>query len=337
MGPERPFVSIVVTTKDAARHLGDLLGDLERLAWPRDRLEFLLVDALSTDGTWEAAKAFAAKAPFRVEVAQKPGFIGAGRNEGFRRARGTFVAVTDADMRVPPDWIEQLVAGMEDGIAVVGGPNETATRDLGSRAQAAIPTHGPSVGAVPLWGSNRWHADYTTGDDVYGAVTRNSLFRKEAFDAVGGFDESLKVTEDPELMHRLLAAGWRIRYRRAAGVRHVHRDSLRAYYRQQRNYAFWQARVNRKHPAMRSPKQLLPSAALVVFLLSFAGLALPPWGPFVPAVLAAFAPLAALLYGVRCAVVKRDAALVVAVPVYFLAWQLAWACGYPAGAMGPGR
>lgn len=332
-----PFVSVVVTTKNAAKHLPDLLADFDRLDWPRDHLEILIVDANSTDGTWELLVAHRERSVFPLGLARKPGFIGAGRNEGFRRARGTFIAVTDADMRVPPQWIRELVAGMEDGIGVVGGPNETANDDLGSRAQAAIPTHGPSVGAVPILGRNRWRQDYTTDRDVYGAVTRNSLFRKAAFDAVGGFDETLRVTEDPELMHRILQAGWRIRYRRAAAVRHVHRDSLRAFFRQQRNYAYWQAHVNRKHPELGGVKQRAPAAALTVFLL---WLALSPWRVeflYGAALAAVLALLVTMSYAVRAAVQKRDASLLVAVPVYFVTWQLAWAIAFPMGALAARR
>lgn len=330
-GPAEPFISVVVTTKDAARHLGDLLGDLERLDWPHDRLELVLIDAHSTDGTWETIQAFARGAPFRVVARQRPGYIGAGRNEGFRAAQGDFVAVTDADMRVPPDWVRQLWAGMGEGVGVVGGPNETHATNVTSRCIAAIPTHGPSVGAVPVWGRNRWRQDYETERDVYGAVTRNSLFRKAAFEAAGGFDESLRVTEDPELNHRILRAGYRIRYRRAAAVRHVHRDSLASYFRQQRLYAYWQAHVNRKHPALGSAKHVAPALAAAVFLLSLSLALLGPRLALVPLALVALALIVTVLYAARAALERRDPLLLLALPPFFLAWQLAWAVGYPSG------
>lgn len=327
-----PFVSVVVTTKDAAVHLPHLLGDFDGLDWPRDRLEIVLVDAHSTDGTWQIIQDFAARSSFPVIAQPRAGFIGAGRNRGFELARGVFVAVTDADMRVPPDWLRRLIAGMDEGVGVVGGPNETHARDLTSRTIAAIPTHGPSVGAVPLIGRNRWQTDYETDADVYGAVTRNSLFRKEAFDAAGGFDESLRVTEDPELNYRILRAGFRIRYRRAAAVEHVHRDSLAAYFRQQRLYAYWQAHVSRKHPGLAAAKQKAPAIAALVFLLTVPLFVVDPRLALVPAALVASGVAIALLYGVRVAAVKRDPLLALSIPIFFLAWQLAWVFGYPAGA-----
>lgn len=328
-----PFISVVVTTKNAARHLPDLLADFGALDWPRDRLEFVLVDAHSTDGTWEGILEFAKRPPAPVVARQWPGFIGAGRNEGFRLARADFVAVTDADMRVPATWLRELWTGMGDGVGVVGGPNEAYGTDATSRAIAAIPTHGPSVGAVPVGGVNRWKEDYETSTDVYGAVTRNSLFRKAAFDAAGGFDESLRVTEDPELNFRILRAGYRIRYRRAAGVRHVHRDTLRSFTRQQGSYAYWQAHVNRKHPGLASLKHWAPAAAGLLFVLVLALAFVETRFALVALALVAVAVLAALGYGGRAALVRGEPDLVLVVPLYFLAWQLAWAVAYPAGVL----
>src|SRR5581483_10830145 len=163
-----------------------------------------------------------------------------------------------------------------EGVAVVGGPNEAAGGGWFSRGVATLPTHGPSRGAVFLFAPNKYHKDFETTTDVYASVTRNSLFRKEAVEQVGGFDEALVVTEDPELNRRLLDAGWRLRYRAQAEVRHVHRDRWGSFFSQQRKYAFWQAHVNRKHPKMFQPKHWLPTAALLAFLWAvWLGVAIP--------------------------------------------------------------
>lgn len=333
MPSAHPLVSIVVTVKDAADALPDLLSDFSRLTWPPARLELVLVDGGSRDRTVGLANEWARTAPFHMRVLEKTGGISVGRNEGFRNARGEFVAVTDADMRVPPDWIDQLMAGMsEDTIGVVGGPNETARNDLISRCVATIPTHGPSLGSVFLFSPNPYPRDFTTDRDVYAAVTRNSLFRKRAFEEAGGFDERLVVTEDPELNYRILQAGFRLRYRRAARVEHVHRDTLGSFYRQQRGYAYWQAHVNRKHRALWSVKHPAPAlGALLVLLL--AGLSpVSPYALVGAVTLAIGALLFTFLYTLRAVLVKRDAALLLVLPIYFLAWQWAWITGYPAGA-----
>ena len=330
--PEVPGVSLVVTVKDMADEIEGLLADVAGLDWPDECLQLVLVDAFSSDGTWPQIQEFAAEASFDVAAVQKEGRIGAGRNEGFRLAAHDLVAVTDADMRVPRRWLHELVAGMDEpDIGVVGGPNDSATDDLVSRTIACIPVHGPSLGIVPILRGNKYTRDYTTDSDVYACVTRNSLFRREAFDAAGGFDEGLIATEDPELNRRILDEGYRLRYRRAAGVRHVQRETLGAFHRQQRNYAVGQVHANRRHPGMRSVKQVAPSLGCAAFLVTLLFGLVDVRLLLVPAALAAAAVLFVVYYAVRCAIVKRDPALLVTVPLFVLAWQFAWVVGYPKG------
>lgn len=330
-------MSIVVTVKDSAETLPGLLEDFLDLDWPAEKLETVLVDAFSTDGTWQQVQAFADRAPFDVVAVQKAGWIAVGRNEGFRHATGQFVAVTDADMRVPADWLRQLVAGMDDGIGVVGGPNDSARDDLVARTVGTIPVHGPSLDAVPVFGRRKYREDFTTDTDVYACVTRNSLFRRAAFEEVGGFDESLKVTEDPELNHRILQGGWRLRYRRAAGVRHVHRETLGAFFKQQRDYAFWQGRVNRTHAELASLKMVLPALGAFLFVLFLTLTLVDARALLVAAALAGGAVLVTLAYAFQAVVARRDPALLLTLPVFFVAWQFAWVVAYLPGLWSRGR
>jgi glycosyltransferase involved in cell wall biosynthesis len=73
-----PLVSVVVTVRNDKKNLANLLEDILGLDWPHDRLELVVVDAYSTDGTWELLQEFTRKAPFPVTTAQKEGTIAAG-------------------------------------------------------------------------------------------------------------------------------------------------------------------------------------------------------------------------------------------------------------------
>jgi cellulose synthase/poly-beta-1,6-N-acetylglucosamine synthase-like glycosyltransferase len=330
---QEPFVSVVVTVLNAERHIAALLDSLLALDYPKDRYEVVIVDALSKDRTQAIVREAAERAGGKPEVRllEKPGSIGAGRNEGVRHARGEFVAVTDADMTVSRAWLRELLAGfaMGERIAAVGGPNNSATRDLASRSVACIPVHGPTLDEVPLAGRNRYRAPFVSDRDWYTNVTRNSMYRRDALVAVGSFAEELISTEDPELNERLHQAGWRTAYNPRAVVLHHHRSSLGAFYRQQKHYAYGHADTTFKKPYMRKPKQFAPLAALVGLVLS--ALLAPLWPPARPALGAAL--LVALLflasYGVRAAVAHRDARLVVTAPLFLAAWLWAWAVHYP--------
>lgn len=326
-----PPTSIVLTVRNGVDAIGGTLSDFARLIWPHDHLQVVIVDAFSTDGTWELLQGWQAKMDFEVVLDQRAGGISAGRNRGFELATGEFVAVTDADMRVPPDWLERLMSGMAEGVGVVGGPNDGAGTDWLSRATNAIPMHGPSLGEVPVFGRSRYQRDFETTTDHFAAVTRNCLFRRAAFDAAGGFNESLMTAEDGELNLRILQAGYAIHYRREAGVVHQHRDSLAGFWRQQRNYARGQAQANRLHPEMRKPIHSMPATALLGLVVAAA---LASWWPPVAWLLAVGVVAAAVFtlgYAAKAARRHDDPRLLLGVPVLFVVWQLAWAIGYPEG------
>ncbi|HVL86629.1 MAG TPA: glycosyltransferase [Candidatus Thermoplasmatota archaeon] len=333
-----PFVSVVTSVRNEERTISKLLDSLLAQDYPKDRYEILVVDAVSTDRTAEIVKEYEARSsnpPVRLLVRPGPDVAG-GRNRGVREAKGEFVYITDGDMVVGANVLRDMVAVFtkDPTIGGVGGPNESESQDLVSRTIACFPVHGPSRGIVPLLGAHPYDAPFVSSTNIYASVCRNAMFRKSAMEAVGLFDESLIATEDPEFNARLLDAGYRIAYVPEAAVRHHHRTSLTSFLYQQGRYAYWQAVVNRKHPRMRSPRQWLPALALhgaIVFAI--AAVAAPALRfPFFAAVVLAL--LGPLVYGLKCAVAKRDPALAASAPVFFLAWMLGWAVEYPLGALG---
>lgn len=332
-----PFVSIVITTLNAEATIGPCLASLLTLEYPRDRYEVLVVDALSRDRTRDLVREAAARARAQggpeVRLLEKPGTIGVGRNEGVRHARGEFVAVTDGDMLVGRGWLRELLRGFGLGerIGAVGGPNNSASRDVASLSVACIPVHGPTLDEVRFLRRNRYREAFVSSEDWYTNVTRNSMYRRDALVAVGGFAEELISTEDPELNHRLHLAGWRTAYVPEAVVHHVHRNSLRAFYRQMKHYAYGHANTTLHRPYMRRPKQFLPLVGLLALAaLAAAGLVAPAARALLLAALGLAAALL-LAYGVQCAAVHRDVRLVASVPLFALAWLWAWALQYPRG------
>ena len=77
----------------------------------------------------------------------------------------------------------------------------------------------------------------------------NVAYRKEAFDAVGGFDEDFTMAsgEDNDLAYRLAEHG-ELRFVREAVVAHYHPAQLWPYLKTQMWHGFWRVKLYRKHP-----------------------------------------------------------------------------------------
>jgi mycofactocin system glycosyltransferase len=111
------------------------------------------------------------------------------------------------------------------------------------------------------------------------------LVRRSALGS--GFDERMQVAEDVDLVWRLHADGWRVRYEPAAAVRHDHRTALRPWLRRKAYYGTGAAPLAARHGSDVAPLVLTPwTAALMVALLAQRRWSLPVAGLVLVAVTA---------------------------------------------------
>jgi glycosyltransferase involved in cell wall biosynthesis len=118
-------VSIIVTVYNEAQTVERLLDSLAAQTQPPD--EVVICDGGSIDGTVGRIETWAAIHAVRtpcVRVLVEPGAnISRGRNRAIMAANGPLIAVTDAGVRLAPDWLEQLIApwGLDGGLLAVAG------------------------------------------------------------------------------------------------------------------------------------------------------------------------------------------------------------------------
>jgi glycosyltransferase involved in cell wall biosynthesis len=207
-----PMVSVVVPAFNRASFLPRCLAALFAQTYPRDRMEIVLVDDGSTDGTAQTARALAGEwgaGGGRMHVVEKPnGGPASARNAGLRVATGEIVAFTDADCVAAADWLEQVVGTLvaDVGAAGVGGPiTNVLPRGWVARFldTTAFYRHRVRRGAV----------DYL--------LTANVAFRREALAVVDGFSETEGAWgEDADLSFRLRQTGYRLLLASAGCVTH---------------------------------------------------------------------------------------------------------------------
>lgn len=202
---ERPFVSIVVPCRNETEYIRPLLDSILANTYPRDRLEVLIVDGMSDDGTRAVIAEYVARHPV-IRLLDNPKRITpCALNLGISRARGTIIVRMDAHASYPPNYVADLVDWLErTGADNVGGAwvtlpgGDTAT----ARAIAAALSHPFGIG----------NARYRLGTTELREVDTVPFgcFRRDVFDRVGLFDEELVRNQDDEFNFRLLRAGGRI-------------------------------------------------------------------------------------------------------------------------------
>lgn len=110
-------VSVVIPAYNEASYIGACLESIMQQIEPAD--EIIVVDNNCTDETVVIAK----KYPVKIVTEKKQGMIFS-RNKGFNTAQHEIIARTDADTRVPPDWIKRIKSRFEKNktIIAIGGP-----------------------------------------------------------------------------------------------------------------------------------------------------------------------------------------------------------------------
>ena len=208
--------------------------------YPRDRMEIIVADGLSDDGTRDVLAEYQARYPF-IQVVDNPGrIVASGLNVAIDRAQGELIVRIDGHGQVATDFVSQVVQLMDEHPEAwcAGGPIVHAGTNLFGEAVAVAMSHPLGVGLA----THRFE-DY----EGYVEGAHFPTFRKWIFDRIGKFDEGLVRTEDDEFNYRIAQAGGKVYV--SPRVRYVYyvRDRLGKLFRQYFQYSFWRIPVIKKH------------------------------------------------------------------------------------------
>ena len=319
--PRVPTVSVIVPCRDEERYIARCLDSIAATDYPRERLEVLAVDGVSEDRTRAIVADYGARYPF-IRLLDNPGRIPpTAVNTGIRAARGEILVRVDAHGVYPPNYIPALVAALEQtGADSVGGVLVTLPANDTAIAQgiAIAMSHPFGVG----------NSYFRVGVREPRWVDTIAFFccRRETFDRVGLFDETLARDEDSEFNGRLIQAGGRILLVPHVTAHYYARDSLWQLARMYHQYGYSKPLVARKLGRVTTVRQLVPAG--FVTALAAATLAL-PWVPGAAALLvAAVVPYlvavaaCAIGAGLRRGGLRTVAALGLAFPIVHFSYGL---------------
>jgi glycosyltransferase involved in cell wall biosynthesis len=199
-----PDLSILIPCRNEVRFLGRCLDSIVVSDYPSERMEVLVIDGGSTDGTRELIDSYRRR-DWRVRLVENPqGTTPCALNHGIEAARGAIIARVDAHAAVARDYFTRCVAHLEgSGADNVGGVMRTLPQDPGWFAGPIVAALGHRFGVGNSYfrvGSKepRWV------DTVFGGC-----WRREVFERVGRFNPALLRSQDMEFSLRLKALGGR--------------------------------------------------------------------------------------------------------------------------------
>lgn len=218
--------SVVVPTYGRPEQLAACVESLDRLDYPRDAFEVVVVDDGSPQPPDETVSSIETSLVLRL-VHQENSGPAMARNRGAQVASGRFVAFVDDDCRPRADWLSALDGALaEDPECLAGG-----------RIENALPGNLCSEASQLLVSFLYEYFDGSEGRPRM-FCSNNMALARSRFLEVGGFDESMPraAAEDRELCDRWHFRGRRLSYVDGAVVDHHHRMGLGAYWRQHFNY-----------------------------------------------------------------------------------------------------
>ncbi|GAA2608883.1 glycosyltransferase family 2 protein [Paractinoplanes durhamensis] len=327
-----PFLSVVIPCWNEAGFVAAFLDSVLANDYPPDRMEILLVDGMSDDGTREIVARYAEREP-RLHLVDNPGHSKpVALNLGILEARGDVIIRLDVHAVYQNDYLRQCVQGLvaHPEADNVGGVRRAEPRDekLLSRAISLANTH-------PLAAGNAKYRIGASGpkwvDTVFGGC-----YRRDVFDRIGLFDERLDRTQDLELNQRLRAAGGKILLIPDIICTYYPRGDWREFVTWTYRSAYWAFRGSRTVGRwIGSWRNCVPLG----FVAGLAGAAvLGPHSKLVRqvagTVVGTYASMV-LISSARVAKREGDPRLLVAMPVVFFATHVAYGVGSAVGILDP--
>lgn len=222
-----PMVSVVVPIYNGEADLPELINCLLSQTYPKDRVEYLLVDNNSSDRTLTILKTSAENCPIIIRPLSENQIQSSysARNTGIRAAVGEIIVFTDADCRPQPQWLDELIQPfVNKEVVIVAGeilalPGTTLLEQHAEREETLSQKHTLNHAFRP-----------------YGQ-TANLAIRRIALEKAGLFRPYLTTGGDADICWRILGENiGHLEFAPNAIVQHHHRTTLKEIQSQWRRY-----------------------------------------------------------------------------------------------------
>lgn len=258
------IVSLAIVAYNEENSLPMLLNDLERQDYPHEKIEVLLIDSMSTDGTWALMEAFQQTHTdfLRVLLLKNPGKqIPCGDNVALKAYTGDAIIRMDAHASMPPEFVRKNVEVLESGEYASGGRRPNII-DGDSNWKKMLLSAEQSMFGSSISASRR------SEKKMYPKTIFCGMYRREVFEKVGLYNELLPRSEDNDMNQRIREAGYRLCYSPDIVYYQRTRATLGGMLRQKYLNGYWIGKTMGINPKCFSIYHFVPFAFVLGILLT---------------------------------------------------------------------
>lgn len=253
-----PYISVVVCAYNEEKLLDQCIEGLVNQSFPKNKYEILIVDDESSDKTPKTAQKWVStlkeKLPRFTYIRIAHGGLSVARNTGIKHAQGDIIAFIDGDALASRDWLSELTkAFYKNNVDYVGGKIELLNHNSSVARLAQLTRHkqvfGPNVFLNNLVGCNM-------------------AYRKEIFEAFGGFYENFTSRGDETSLQNRIEASFHFAPAPNAVIYHERPETFRSWIKTEWKEATLNG-IIRKMPKQKNKvrrKLALFESAMFVFL-----------------------------------------------------------------------
>lgn len=323
---ELPFVSLIIPAFNEQEYIGNLLAQMLEQDYPIEKMEILVADGKSSDGTRAIVSEYSHRSPMIRLLNNEKQYVPFALNLGIRESKGDYIIILGAHSAYPANYISSLIRSSRKlnadnvGGLCIGNPPDPSTKSLAIARALSSPF---GVG----------NAHFRIGSKEIRKVDTVTFgcYKRSVFDRIGYFDEELLRNQDDEFNARLNKNNGSVYLDPRISVTYFTRSSIRSVLRMFYQYGYFKPLVSLKTGKPTTVRQLVPFLFVSFMIVSlFAGIFNSGSLDLLLAVLLLHFTLG-LYFAVKAAGEAKHPGVIVFLPWLFFLMQSAYGWGYIRG------
>ena len=256
------MLSVICPIYNEEKYIGRCIESIMHQDYPKNDLEVLFVDGMSTDRTREIIASYLPQCPYLRVLDNPQRIVPPAMNIGIREAKGEIIIRLDAHAIFPENYFSELVANLSALDAEnVGGVCRT------------LPVNDTPV-CVGI--ANVLSSSFGMGNSYFRVGAKEVMqvdtvpfgcFHREIFDKIGYFDEELIRNQDDEFNGRIIKNGGKIFLLPHLVIDYYARDTIKKVYKMFYQYGLFKPLVNKKLGSPATIRQFFPLLFVLGLLL----------------------------------------------------------------------